>query len=269
GSDLGIIVQLILAAGFFCSYPGSRFPRLQPYRPYLGFAFFTALVTGVGLVHSVKWIMARARPYLVVKKGYPFSHWFEFGPHHISDGYYFGSLPSGHTATAILLITLSYFMAADRTHTLRTRILGWIWGILTLLFASGMAIGRSMTLHHWLSDGFGIILVGLAATQLIFFTILKVPRQVQYFRVHGQYPKQIGFWELQLLWRLLVVNLAIMALTFGIRAVLSQKAPWLGLLVIPAVLSGYYAAKSIKKKYLDSMAVFTSDSAGNSKKRSG
>ena len=262
GSDIGMLVQLILGIGFFCSL-GSRFPKLQPIRPYLGFALFSALVTGLGLVHSVKLIMGRARPYLVVKKGLPFTHWFEFGPHHISDGNFFGSFPSGHTATTILLITLAYMMVSDRSHTLQTRILGWIWGILTLLFATGMAVGRSMTLHHWISDGIGIILLAWIVIHLIFFTILKVPQQVQYLKLHGQYPKQVRYWELQLLWRLLILDLTIMAVIFGIKAVFYQKAPGLIALLIPAIPCGYYAAKSIKKKYHSGMSAFKIHSADN------
>ncbi len=263
GSDIGLLVQLILSVGFFCSTPGSRFPKLQPYRPYLGFALFSALVTGLGLVHSVKLIMGRARPYLVVKKGLPFSHWFEFGPHHISDGNFFGSFPSGHTATTLLLITLAYMLVSDHSYSLQTRILGWTWGVMTLLFATGMAVGRSMTLHHWISDGIGIILLAWTAIHLIFFAILKIPQQVQYIKLHGQYPKQVGYWELQLLWRLLILDLAVMAVFFGIKAVFYQKAPWLIMLLFPALPCVYYTAKSIKKKYHSSMSVFMSDSADN------
>ncbi len=263
GSDIGLLAQLILGVAFFCSTPRSRFPRLQPYRHYLGFALFSALVTGLGLVHSVKLIIGRARPYLVVKKGLPFSHWFEFGPHHISDGTFFGSFPSGHTATTILLITFTYIMVSNPSHSLRTRILGWTWGVLTLLFATGMAIGRSMMQHHWISDGIGIILLAWIAIHLIFFTILKVPQQVQYIKLHGKYPKQVGYWELRLLWRLLILDLAIMAAIFSIKAVIYQKAPWLILLIIPVIPFGYYTAKSIKKTYLSSMSVFTSETGEN------
>jgi len=259
GSDICMAVQLILGASYFGSSMGPRFPRLQPYRPYLGFALFSALVTGLGLVHSVKLIMGRARPYLIAKKGLPFSHWFEFGPHHIFDGNFFGSFPSGHTATAILLITFAYMLVSNPIHTLRTRIMGWIWGTLVLLFATGMAIGRSMTLHHWISDGIGIILLAWITIHLTFFTILKVPQQVQYIKRHGEYPTQLGYWELQLLWRILILDLAIMAVIFGIKAVFYQKVPWLILLLIPAIPCGYYTAKSIRKKYLSSMSVFMSD----------
>lgn len=258
GSDPGIFLQLILGAGFFFSYPGSRFPRLQRYRPYLGFTIFTSLVTGIGLVHGLKWIIGRARPYLIIDKGLPFSHWYEIGPHQVSDGSYFGSLPSGHTATAILMITLSYIMAADRTHSLPIQIMGWIWGVLTLIYATAMAIGRSMTLHHWLSDGFAVIILDWMAIHLIFFFILKVPRQVQYIKLHGRYPKLDRYWELQLLWRVLLVVLAIVAAVFGIKAVIFQKAAWLILLLVPAVPLAVYTSKSLRKAYRIYMAAFKS-----------
>ncbi|MFH2129715.1 MAG: phosphatase PAP2 family protein [bacterium] len=259
GSDPGIIFALVMSVGYFCSYPGSPFPRLQPWRPYLGFVFFSALVTGLGLVHSLKWMVGRARPYLVVRKGLPFTHWFESGPQFVSDGIFFGSMPSGHTATAILMLTLAYILAADRTQPLRVQFLGWVWGALTLVYAAGMAIGRSMTLHHWLSDGTGIILLDWIAIHLIFFMVLKIPRQVQYLRVHGRYPQLPRYWELQLLWRLLVLTLAVMAVVIGIKAMAFQKAPFLGLMLLPAVPMVAITGKNLKKTYLGIMVAFTPD----------
>ncbi len=256
GSDVGILLMVIPSLGYFLSYPGSRFKSLQRWRPYLGFLLFSSLVTGLSIVQGVKWTIGRARPYLVVKKGLPFTHWFEFGPLHVSDGVFFGSFPSGHTATVILMITFSYILIADPSHSLRSRILSWFWGVLVLLYAGLMVIGRSMTLHHWLSDSVGIIFLDWIAIHLIFFTVLKIPRQVDYLRIHGSYPESARYWELRLLWRLLIITLAVMAIIIGIKAVVFQDSPMLILMLIPAIPIGYFMGKNLVKTHAAIMMTF-------------
>jgi membrane-associated phospholipid phosphatase len=260
GSDFGMLFMLIPILGYFLSYKESRFEQLQRWRPYLGFLLFSGLGTGLGIVHSLKWVMGRARPYLVIRKGIPYTNWFEFGPLHISDGPFFGSMPSGHTATAILLITLAYILAADRTHLPGVRIAGWIWGLISIIFAISMAVGRSMTLHHWLTDGIGIILIDWIAVHLIFFSVLKVPQQMTYFRTHGYLPEPLRYWELRLLWRLLVIVLAVMAGIIGIKAIVFQKGPMLILMLIPALVVGYIMTKNLMATYRIIMTGFITES---------
>jgi len=260
GSDFGMLFMLIPILGYFLSYKESRFKQLQRWRPYLGFLLFSGLGTGLGIVHSLKWVMGRARPYLVIRKGVPYTNWFEFGPLHISDGPFFGSMPSGHTATAILMISFAYILAADRTHLFSVRIAGWFWGIFSVFFAVSMAVGRSMTLHHWLTDGIGIILIDWMAVHLIFFTILKVPRQMTYFRTHGYLPEPLRYWEWRLLWRLLVIVLAIMAGIIGIKSAVYHKGPLLVLMLIPALVVGTITIKNLIITYNRIMRGFITDS---------
>jgi len=256
GSDPGILLMVLPSIGYFLSRPQSRFRLLWRWRPYLGFIFFTSLVTGLGLVHSLKWMVGRARPYLVIEKGLPFSHWFEFGPLHVSDGIFFGSLPSGHTATAIVMISFSYILAGNRSHSLRLKAAGWIWGLLVLVYALLMAIGRSMTLDHWLSDSVGIILLDWAAIHLIYFHVLKIPHQSSYTRIMGSRPLPARYWELQLIWRLLVITLAVMAAIIGFKALLFNEAPLLVLMLIPALPVIYYTCRNLFRTYRDIMAHF-------------
>ncbi len=265
GSDFGMLFMLFPILGYFLSYSESRFKRLQQWRPYLGFLLFSGLGTGLGIVHSLKWVMGRARPYLVIRKGVPYTNWFEFGPLHISDGPFFGSMPSGHTATAILLITLAYILAADRTHPIGVRIAGWLWGFTSIIFAGSMAVGRSMTLHHWLTDGIGIILIDWMAVHLIFFTVLKIPQQMDYVRTHGHLPESLRYWELRLLWRLLVIVLTVMAGIIGIKAIVFQKGSMLVLMLIPALVLGYYTTKNLIVTYRSTMTGFITDSQKPSK----
>lgn len=249
GSDPGILLMLGPTIAYFFAYPKSRFPSLYRYRAYLGFIFFSSLVTGLGLVHSIKWMVGRARPYLVMDEGMAYSHWFEFGPLHVSNGIFFGSFPSGHTATAILMITFAYILAADRAHPLRIRILGWFWGAGVVIYTTLMIIGRSMSFHHWLSDSVGIALMDWIAIHAIYFWILKIPRQVKYYRSNGRYPPLARYWEIQLLWRLLIITLAVMAVVIGIKAVIFGDAPFLILLLIPALPTIYFMGKSLIYTY--------------------
>lgn len=259
GSDPGILVMLVPTIGYFLVLSSARFSSHKRWLPYLGFIFFSSLVTGLGLVHSLKWMVGRARPYLIIKKGIPFTHWFEFGPLHVSDGIFFGSIPSGHTATVILMITISYILAGDPAHSLRTKLLGWGWGILVMIYASLMVIGRSMTLHHWLTDSVGIILLDWIVIHLIYFRVLKIPRQVAVINATGEYPVTARYWELKLLWRLLVITLAVMATVIGIKSVIFQEMPALILMLIPALPTIYFMWNNLLNIYAEKTACFNND----------
>ncbi len=256
-SDPAIIFQIVIAALYFYYSPGHKQKSFLYYRPFLGFVLFSSLVTGLGLVHSTKWVMGRARPYLVFGDKLPYSQWFEFGPHFVSDGIYYGSFPSGHTATVFLLITISYWLIGNPQASPRSRAFGWAWGIPVLILTIMMSIGRCMTAHHWLSDSVGITLLAWISVHLNYYYILKIPRQVTHQSIQGTYAPLPRYWELRLLWRLLFLTLGIMGVIMGIRSIIIGQALWLILLVLPAVILVFYLVKQVRQVYRESLLQFS------------
>jgi len=155
--DPVIVFILFCFTAYYLAWKKPPHNRFLAWRPQLGYIIASSLISGVFLVHSLKWIMGRARPYLVLSKEMPFSAWYELGPHFITEGTYHGSFPSGHTAQIFLLMTLAYILAADPDLRRRRRVIGWVWGGITVLISLAVGMARCMTLSHWISDVIGII----------------------------------------------------------------------------------------------------------------
>lgn len=85
-SDPAIIFSLSGIFGYFYTYRQQTNSALLKYRPYFGFILSAGFVTGLGFVHRLKWMIGRARPHLVLNDELPFSDWYQFGPHFITDG---------------------------------------------------------------------------------------------------------------------------------------------------------------------------------------
>ena len=232
-SDPAIIFTLVIAMAYFINNPQKQISQFGLYRPQLGFVVASALITSLGLVHSIKYVVGRARPDLVLTHNYQYTQWYEFGPQFVADGVFYGSFPSGHTAGVFMLMTLSYILIFDPTKSLKFKIGGWIWGGLTLIYTSLMIIGRSMTLDHWLSDSIGITLLCWMSTHLLFFYIFKIPQQMEYLNQHQTYPPLSRYWEFKILWRLFILALCIMCTIIGFRALFIQRIPYLVLAGIP------------------------------------
>jgi membrane-associated phospholipid phosphatase len=239
GGDPVVILLILATVGYYLAWKGFFGAILVRWRPHFGFALTCALITAIQVVHSLKWVMGRARPKEVVAKGLAFSHWFEFGPHFITDGIYRGSFPSGHTAQVFLLMALAYILIADPRLSPRIRRLGWVWGVMALAYTLVMGIGRCMSFSHWLSDVVGALTTSWVGMHLIYFHLLRVPEQVRYHRRWGQHPPTPQVWEMQLCAWCLGLFLGGMGLLLGLRAVLVQEL-WLAtVLAIPGVGLGW------------------------------
>ncbi len=243
GSDLAILFQIFAVCAYFYIATGQKLARFQRWRPMFGYLVICALVIGLEMVQSSKWLIGRARPYIVLKDELPFTHWYEFGPHFVSDGPFFGSLFSGHTTVVFLLMAFAYLLAGHPRSLWQTKMLGGAWASLTIVYAMLMAIGRCMTRDHWLSDGLAAIGVAWVMMHLLYFQILRIPEQVDYWHQHGNFPSLPNYWELRLCLQALMVILGIMGVVIGLRSLWLQKAPWLLVLVIPAAWAVYYWGK--------------------------
>ena len=255
-SDPAIVFQIIVASFYFYFKPSRNQKQLHTIRPFLGFVLFSSLVTGLGLVHSIKWVIGRARPHLVFSEKLPFSNWFEFGPHFVSDGIFFGSFPSGHVATVFLLLTVSYWLVGNPYSTVKTKLIGWVWGGMVMVLAIMMSIGRCMTAHHWMTDNIGIMLLAWISLHLSFYYILKIPDQIKYTRIHEKYASLPRYWELKILWRMFFVTLGVMGFFIGVRSVLIPKDSWLIVLTPLGASLAYYLFKKVKQIYRESMVCF-------------
>ncbi len=257
-SDPAIILQLV-NLGCYLYYSRQRQSlSFDRYRPFFGFMLFCSLFTGLGLVHSLKWVLGRARPYLVLDGEQAYSSWYEFGSHFVTDGVFYGSFPSGHTATVFLLITLSYFLIANPNSSAKVKLLGWIWGIIVFVMTAMMIMGRSITLHHWLTDSVGITLLSWIFIHLVYFRVLNIPAQIRYLEQKREYPPLPRYWELSLLWRLFLITIGVMSIVIGARAPFIDGAAPLAVIVLPGMLLVFVFCKSLTKTYRSYMSHFQS-----------
>lgn len=236
GGDPVVILLILATVGYYLAWKGFFRATMERWRPHFGFALTCALITAIQMVHSLKWIMGRARPKEVVQKGLAFTHWFEFGPHYITDGLYRGSFPSGHTAQVFILMALAYILAADPQLSKRTRRWGWLWGALALAYTLVMGVGRCMSFSHWLSDVIGALTLSWLGMHLIYFHLLRVPEQTSFYRRWGRHPQQPLVWEIQLCLWCCGLFVGAMGLLLGLRAAIYAEF-WLAAALAPLGLA--------------------------------
>ena len=239
-SDPSILFLLgsLLSYGFCAS---SRAPEpLKKYRPELGFIVLAALAGALGLVHSLKWVIGRARPYEVWSGEWLYTPWFSFGPHFVTEGVYHGSFPSGHTAAVLTLLMIPYLLWWSPKPGRGKQALALLLGLLVLGAAGAMGVGRSMTAHHWLTDSLGMILPTWAMLHWVHQHLLKTPQQRLYVALNGTYPSLPPYWELRFAgWGFLFV-LGVMGILLGIRSITFQDPPLLlGLTPLGGLLSAW------------------------------
>ncbi len=196
GSDaaVALIALSLILYGLSCWRPGKA--RLARVRPYLGFVFTYGVVSCFLMTHSLKWIVGRARPSLVLKKGMDFTHWFQFGPHLPADGSSLGSFPSGHTGLVFAFMALAYVWFDRCSASCRAPTGGGLLGLLALGYAFLMAAARSMSLSHWISDGLFTIALSWVVMHVLFHWVLRVPCQIRYAAAHRGRPFAPRWWEL-------------------------------------------------------------------------
>jgi membrane-associated phospholipid phosphatase len=156
GSDFGVIFAIVCFIDWLMRKRGKQifthFTDLE-----LRFIWSSSLITSIITVHSLKWIVSRARPKMIFTPDFisqPDSFglihnmtWTGFLPWDGPRGYSFNSLPSGHAASCAILLTVAYIFWGKRQKIGMT-----IFSLITI-FSALMAVGRSMAGMHWLSDG--------------------------------------------------------------------------------------------------------------------
>lgn len=248
GANDAIIVYLLCAAVFY--YLAWRRPGFKPamvWRPQTGFMLSSAFYCGILLVHGLKWMVGRARPGLVLEHNWPFTQWYEFGPHFVSEGFYSGAFPSGHTAQAFMLMALAYALAGDPTQRRCCRTIGWLVGIIAVGFSLTMGAARCVSLNHWLTDVLGAILFGWILLHWLYFDVFRVPAQRQYLALYGRLPEMPCAWELILAVYGLAMTVGIMMIVIGGRSIWVLQASWMLLLIPLGMLVSWMALKGISQ----------------------
>jgi membrane-associated phospholipid phosphatase len=192
-TDLPVFALLIIIIAYVRVSAGAAKPSFAAWRPWLGFALISTLAAGLGAVHTLKWVVGRARPYEVVAGHHlPYTPWYWPGPHFVTEGVYRGSFPSGHTAAAFAFIAMAYAMAGDPLLSRGWRWAGWAVGAGALAFSAAMAVASAMARSHWLSDAIGVTGMVWILVHVLYYWGLRVPDQRRYWRSEGGPPLATG-----------------------------------------------------------------------------
>jgi membrane-associated phospholipid phosphatase len=244
GGDPIILFFLVTVVAYYIAWKRGSRSRLYAWRPHLGFILTFALTGSFMMVHSLKWVMGRARPAYVVKELLPYSDWFLFGPHYITEGTYRGSFPSGHVAQAFALMTIAYILTTAFKRSRNPRLLGWLWGFAALGYTLMMGVSRCMKLSHWLSDVTGALGLAWIIMHVTYFWLLKIPRQEAFYDRHGYYPQNPRVWELSLCFHIFGIVVGVLAMILGVRGIfLHAPLPLLALIPAGLVLVIFFLIK--------------------------
>lgn len=153
-SDFGVTAAIVcFIIWIYRRRGGSRLTRLSI--PELKFIWLSSFMTAIIAVHSLKWIIGRARPNVFFETlGYGLLTEDQvnamslpgflplLGPRGIG----LNSFPSGHTASCAILLTFSYVLWP------KNKAISLIFGGCVLILTIAMGTARSMSGMHWLSD---------------------------------------------------------------------------------------------------------------------
>jgi membrane-associated phospholipid phosphatase len=134
------------------------------------FIFISGLMSTVVSVHSLKLLISRARPNLYFRelmfaRENHHDYWLPgiegiFGP----KGYSWNSLPSGHSSTSAIFITIAYVLSSNSKSS---KILPAFVFLSVLLYTMLMGVARSMSGMHWLSDSVASFFIVWAVTDAV------------------------------------------------------------------------------------------------------
>lgn len=246
--DLSIFLGLIFL--FFYIYFNLKPSSLQKlaqkapkFRPLLGFLVFTALVSPL-LIHVVKIIINRPRPSLVLTTHqYSFYPWYDFPTHFWSISSFSCSFPSGHTASAMYLLAMSYVFYGTAPSAFLRKIGAYVFGVVVLIFACLMSIARAMTLNHWITDSIASMLLMFFFLHISYFWILKLPLQIQTVNENSVFKRLPRFFELHLFSWTLFCALGAVIFSQSIKEIFAvdlkplwQSALWICFMIFGIVL---------------------------------
>ena len=240
GGDLAVIFLVVVFGCYALSLRPQASDGLADWRPSPGFMVAGSLITAFAWVHTIKWLVARARPHLVFGGSHPFTAWYEIGPHFVNEGIYHGSFTSGHTAQVFVMMPLAYALVGRGF-----RLAGWVIGTGVLAYSLAMGLARCMTLSHWVTDVVGAVVISWVSLHVLYHHILKVPRQQKHRDIRKGFGNLRAGWELLFGLSLVVACLGLVLAGLGLRAFWIPEARWLALLLLPGIpLAAWGSIKS-------------------------
>jgi membrane-associated phospholipid phosphatase len=171
GQDVSYILMIISLIVHPISFIKPIKVRMESMRMYSGFLIAIGLTqTIVG--RAFKAIFARVRPYQVVDDHSLYSPMWTFGNYSIDDAISKGSFISGHTMTAIYLISFAFFMI--KTHKPWKIIISFL---ISIAWAILMGFSRVVDVEHYPSDVFWSTVIGIAMVVWLYFVVFNIPKQ--------------------------------------------------------------------------------------------
>ncbi len=156
GSDFGIFLG-IFALIYWMVLIRKGFPKNHSKVLKLKFIFLSVILAPLFAVHSFKWIISRARPNAFASEVLKSSTEIPadvylpgFMGLHGPRGYSWNSFPSGHVSTCAAFLVLCYILSSSSNS--RVRHSRFLVFIAVAIYSVAMAIARSMSGMHWLSD---------------------------------------------------------------------------------------------------------------------
>ncbi|MHA1854580.1 MAG: phosphatase PAP2 family protein [Promethearchaeota archaeon] len=171
GQDVSYIIMIISLIVYPISFVKPIKERMKSFRMYSGFLITIGLSQTI-IGRAFKAIFARVRPYEVVDNPSLYSPMWVFGKYSLDDAISKGSFISGHTITAIYLITFAFFMI--KTHKPWKIIISFLMAI---AWAILMGFSRVIDVKHYPSDVFWAIIIGIFLTAWLYFDVFKIPKR--------------------------------------------------------------------------------------------
>ena len=171
-SDIPIFINIfVLFVGLCAKFSSKIADRWILIAKYL---ISTNLIFGLLIIHGLKNIVGRARPYLALNDTSLYTDFWEFGVFDFLQHSFSGSLPSGHTATVLALLPLIFCIRFTKNYLVNDmrRIIGFSF---VLVLSLVMALGRVMIKDHFLSDCILTIFLGWNFHYFMFYFVYNMP----------------------------------------------------------------------------------------------
>ncbi len=141
-------------------------------RKYTGFMLGVALIETLNISRLLRGFFGRARPYHVMEGKEIFTHMLTFGPYTLDEALNHGSFPSGHTFSAMFLLTLAFI-------SLKTKRPFFIilMFLMSISYGIAMGTGRVMFGAHYPGDVLWSIIFSIPVTAWLYFKGFQIPDQ--------------------------------------------------------------------------------------------
>ncbi|PLX41212.1 MAG: hypothetical protein C0608_06315 [Deltaproteobacteria bacterium] len=234
GDPVTLFIVMALLLYLLANLPKAT-AALKRWRPFYGFILATSLTGALVMVRLLKFFVGRARPRLVFgDAGLPFTNWFEVGPQAITKSFYHGSFPSGHTASVMCLICLLYIYSTGSVRAGRGGFRRILLALPILTYAAMMALARTMSYAHWITDCIFSIAAVWTIAQLFFYVVLRVPEEMA--RAEEGRPAPPKLWELRFSLYILVLAAGVIAAGRGMGELSGEFAMKSAIMVIGGFL---------------------------------